>query len=130
MFFPPPDLPPEQSKQGPGEPDLALLVLLWLFAATLGLYFGYLPPPFKPQWLYKLVLASIFVAWIGLGILLLIFGGGGFEVVIYGVVAILVGIGGLSFVLLHAETGTNQNGTRDAEKTRRKREHRATGDSQ
>jgi hypothetical protein len=82
---------------------LVVLALLWLFAASpIGLSSGYLPPRFKPQWLYHVVLSSIFAIWIALGIVQMIFNGQELAWVIVGVIAILTGLGGLGFMLAQA----------------------------
>jgi hypothetical protein len=79
---------------------LVVLALLWLFAASpIGLSSGYLPPRFKPQWLYHVVLCSIFAIWIAIGIVQMIVNGQELAWVIVGVIAILTGLGGLALCL-------------------------------
>ena len=105
-------IPPTPSEDKPGAspsstrdssvPDLVGLVVLlplWVFAFTIGPHFGYLPPRFKSPWLHNLALVIGFAAWIGLGIVLLIFRNGMIEAVL-GVGVILAGVCGLGFVFL------------------------------
>ncbi len=110
VFFPPPDPPSDKSsKQGTDAPDWVVLALLWLYAATpLGLCHGYLPPRFKPLWLYHVALNSIFATWIGLGIVQVVFNGQELTGLVAGVIAILVGIGGLGCVLLKSGSDCRQ----------------------
>ena len=114
MYFPQLDTPPQQQpprKRTPesGIPDWCILAALWLFSATLGAFFGYLPPRFQPAWLYRTVLASVFLAWSAIGVLLLVYGSRVMFEKATGLVLLLVAVVGLWQVFTDPDFDPSRN---------------------
>lgn len=77
MYFPQHETPPERRlSHAPKSRFLNACVLaaLWLFSATAGAFLGCLPPRFKPSWLYRSLLAGVFLGWAAIGLALLVHG--------------------------------------------------------